>query len=174
VCQVSRPEWNSRFGKPEDFEVSPSPRISGIIELAGKLEIIHGAQALTGKILSRKELDPSPSLRISAAGSDARQTPQVRSFGLTPFYTATALVMICRGDCGGQGLGSHNAVIVRGRFDQSTGCPAPPSGESIEGSLKIAEGMEPPSPFVAPVVLNLKGGSSPIDPEVFNGSNVID
>ena len=50
----------------------------------------------------------------------------------------------------------------------------PPSGESIERSLKIAERMEPPSPFVAPVVLNLKGGSSPIDAEVFNGSNVID
>jgi len=81
VCQVSRPEWNSCFGNPEDFEVSPSPRISGIIELAGKLEIIHGAQALTGKILSRKELDPSPSLRISAAGSDARQRLKLGRLG---------------------------------------------------------------------------------------------
>jgi hypothetical protein len=34
----------------------PSPRISGIMELGGKLEIIYGAQAVRGKIFNRKEL----------------------------------------------------------------------------------------------------------------------
>jgi len=34
----------------------PSPRIPGIIELGENREIIYGAQQLTGKILSRKEL----------------------------------------------------------------------------------------------------------------------
>jgi hypothetical protein len=34
----------------------PPSRSIGIIELAGNLEIIYGAQQLTGKILSRKDL----------------------------------------------------------------------------------------------------------------------
>ena len=36
----------------------PPRRISGINELAGKLEIIYGVQAVAGKILSRKGLAP--------------------------------------------------------------------------------------------------------------------
>ena len=40
------------------FLVTPPrfPRYIGIIELASKLEVIYGAQSLTGKILSRKDL----------------------------------------------------------------------------------------------------------------------
>jgi len=49
------------------------------MHLAGNRKVIYGAQQLAGKILSRKELDPSATLRISATGSDAHQTPQVSS-----------------------------------------------------------------------------------------------
>ena len=37
----------------------PPPGSNGIIELEENREIIYGAQWVTGKILSRKELDPS-------------------------------------------------------------------------------------------------------------------
>jgi hypothetical protein len=56
-----------------DFNIPLPPRISGIIELAEKLEIIHGAQAVAGKILSQKHLDPP-----SRSGFRRRaQTPSV-------------------------------------------------------------------------------------------------
>jgi hypothetical protein len=38
------------------FEVSPSPRSIGIIDLAGKCDLIYGAQQLAGKILCTKDL----------------------------------------------------------------------------------------------------------------------
>lgn len=45
------------FGNRMGFWGIPLPRrISGINELAGKLEIIYRTQSVTGKILSRKEL----------------------------------------------------------------------------------------------------------------------
>ena len=36
----------------------PSPRVFGIMDLAENLEKIYGAEQLTGKILSPKELGP--------------------------------------------------------------------------------------------------------------------
>ena len=54
-------EFRGRFSEQRVFPVSEigwifgvplPPQISGIIELPGKLEIIYGAQAVTGKILS--------------------------------------------------------------------------------------------------------------------------
>ena len=43
-----------------EFGGTPPPWWSiGIIQLAEKLEIIYGAQELTGKILSHKELAPA-------------------------------------------------------------------------------------------------------------------
>src|SRR5579864_4802371 len=69
------------LGRPWLSRGPPSPRSLGIIELAGNCEIIYGAQAVTGKILSRKGL-----------ASDA------------DFWPAR---MIRRLGCGRQGLWSH-------------------------------------------------------------------
>ena len=58
VNNLARPR-NTRPGKREHSWGIPSPRSGGIIDLEENREIIYGAQWFTGKILSRKELDPS-------------------------------------------------------------------------------------------------------------------
>jgi hypothetical protein len=48
------------FGETDGFRGTPSPlRSSGITDLAENLEIIYGAQAFMGKILSHRDLGPT-------------------------------------------------------------------------------------------------------------------
>ena len=95
----------------------PSPRSSGIIALEENREVIYGTQWLTGKILSRKELDPSrrsgfrrrahtPAKRLKLrAGHRLPRTP------IAP-YTAFALAGFYSPDREPQGRGSHWGVIA--------------------------------------------------------------
>jgi hypothetical protein len=69
------------FGKNELSWVPTRSRSIEINELGENVEIIYGAQSLTGKILSRKEL-----------GAVAHN----------PYWHAFALVMICSLGCGKQ------------------------------------------------------------------------
>ena len=51
------PQLAFHFGKQMDFGVPLPLRSSGIIDLAENLEMIYGAQAFRGKILSRRDLE---------------------------------------------------------------------------------------------------------------------
>lgn len=71
-------DYFSHFGNsPEVSAYPPPPRCIGIIALEGNREVIYGLQSLAGKILSYKDLRSFAPLRILAAGSHARQTPQL-------------------------------------------------------------------------------------------------
>jgi hypothetical protein len=106
--QEARGEWernsllssfdHSRNGKAEFLGVSPSPWISGIIELGENSEVIYGAQWFRGKILSRKELAP--------VGRFSR-------IPLSPWLVSARWVRWP------QGLGSHWCVIARRGFGKN-------------------------------------------------------
>ena len=55
---VGAPHIFPKMGMGDFLGYTPSPRISGIIDLGENREIIYGAQQFRGKILSHKDLAP--------------------------------------------------------------------------------------------------------------------
>ena len=88
------------------------PGSGGIIDLEENREVIYGAQWLRGKILSRKELDPSLRSGFRRRGSYGRQTPQVTCRSPIASYAAFALASFYSPDREPQGRGSHWGVIA--------------------------------------------------------------
>ena len=85
----------------------PSPRISGIIELGENQKKIYGAQSVTAKILSAKNLDVHPWRRVPETGR------------ISQVHRLATSAMMAHFECDTQGQMSHGGVEnIRSRGDR--------------------------------------------------------